>query len=233
MNEITKISSPKMNKSPFNYNLLIIGFLAIPILKNTFFKNKSLDRIISDVNIRSIQNKVEIVKKVGPYLPEQVVSTINTYMPMYEKVSSIIGLMEILNSNKSFTPIKPVTNLNQNDKMNKIFTLVKDELPNDTLKSVKPLLDIVTNIDKYKVILDLLASFNDPNKKSFDMENLIDIIVPLMGGADNKNAEKMQDMVKMMELVNILNSDDDKDDAKDNEDTKSKEEPNKENDEDK
>ncbi|MTI68830.1 MAG: hypothetical protein FH751_01065 [Firmicutes bacterium] len=229
MNEITKISSPKINKSPFNNNLLILGVLAIPILKNTFFKNKSIDRIIGDVNIRSIQNKVEIVKKVGPYLPEQVVSTINTYMPMYEKISSIIGLMEILNSNKSFTPIKPVTNLNQNDKMNKIFTLVKDELPNDTLKSVKPLLDIVTNIDKYKVILDLLASFNDPNKKSFNMENLIDVIVPLMGGADNKNAEKMQDMVKMMELVNILNSDDDKDD----EDAESKKESNKENDEDK
>ncbi|WP_069649167.1 hypothetical protein [Caloranaerobacter ferrireducens] len=207
MNKL-QISTPKqINISPLNNKLLLFAALIfVPRLINQGF---SLQNLLKTSILNNLDKKIYILKKVGPYLPEQIVGTLNIFIINLEKINRIMGLYEFITKGKTFEPITPVTNITPKERINKIFLSLQEEIPDDKLPTIKPMLDLMVNIDKFKPIISTLSKITSANDKSeIKIDDMIDIIKPMLGDEEAKNIDKMKDMFQMMELLNVLNSND-------------------------
>lgn len=227
MNELTSVPSKKPTSNPFNKNIILLFLFLIPILKPILKKSsiekKSMNNFLTSISSSDFQEKVDIIKKAGPYLPESIINIINLFVPLYEKVAKVMGLVNFMKNTNSFTPIVPEKNLNNKERINKVMSLVEKELPEDKTKQVKPLMELMGNMDKLKTIMNMVSNMTNTEKKSENqMENIFNLLGPLLGGKDgkdDKNMDKMKEMFKMVELLNVLNTSDKKEKATD-EDTR-------------
>ncbi|WP_427338902.1 hypothetical protein [Caloranaerobacter sp. DY30410] len=208
MNKL-QISTPKqINISPLNNKLLLLftALIFMPKLINQRFSLQNLSKIFI---LNNLDKKIHILKKVGPYLPEQMVGTLNIFIVNLEKINRIMGLYEFITMGKTFEPITPVTNITPKERINKIFQSLQEEIPDDKLLTIKPMLDLMINIDKFKPIISTLTKISSANDKSeINIDDMIDLIKPMLGDEEAKNIDKMKDMLQMMELLNVLNSSD-------------------------
>jgi len=227
MNELT-ITPDTPSKPNLLDNKLIMLLPLLFVFKGLVQNNEiSLSSISPQINIDlnslrelltldNLNSKISTLKKVGPFLPEPTISTLNKALLTYEKVSRIVELVEFLNTNKSFNPISPVKTTGSKDMINQVFMAIEDDLPDDKLKIVKPAIDIITNFDKYVGMINMVSSLlsNTNGKSESKVEDLMDIAKPLLGGDEDKSNDKMKDMMQMVEILNILSAPGKKDDQK-------------------
>lgn len=224
MNEIISVPSTEIKYNPLNNNLLPL-LLLVPLLKGPLLNDISsqnsinlegisstISSTINSLNLNNIRKGVDILIKAGPYLPEPMINIMNSMVPYYEKINRIIKFVDFMTSNNSISPIQPVSSLNNREKVRRIITIVEEEIINGKLDNFKPIIDLITNIDKYTAVIKMLSVINDPSNNSENqMENIVNVMTTLMGGTDEKNGKKMKDMMQMIELMKILNSSDEDD----------------------
>ncbi|KGG80805.1 hypothetical protein Y919_04240 [Caloranaerobacter azorensis H53214] len=207
MNKLQINTQKQINIGPLNNKLLLFAALIfMPKLINQKFSLQNLSKIYM---FNNLDKKIHILKKIGPYLPEQMIGTLNIFIVNLEKINKIIGLYEFITIGKTFEPITPVTNITSKERINKIFQSLQEEIPDDKLLSIKPMLDLMMNIDKFKPIISTLTKISSANDKSeINIDDMIDLIKPMLGDEEAKNIDKMKDMLQMMELLSVLNSSD-------------------------
>jgi len=227
MNELT-ITPDTPSKPNLLDNKLIMLLPLLFVFKGLVQNNEiSLSSISPQINIDlnslrelltldNLNSKISTLKKVGPFLPEPTINTLNKALLTYEKVSRIVELVEFLNTSKSFNPISPVKTTGSKDMINQVFMAIEDDLPDDKLKVVKPAIDIITNFDKYVGMINMVSSLlsNTNGKSENKVEDLMDIAKPLLGGDEDKSNDKMKDMMQMVEILNILSTPEKKEDKK-------------------
>lgn len=207
MNKL-QISTPKqINISPLNNKLLL--FAALIFVPRLINQGIPIQNLLRTSILNNLDKKIHILKKVGPYLPEQIVGILNIFIVNLEKINRIMGLFEFVTIGKTFEPITPVTNITPKERINKIFQSLQEEIPDDKLPTIKPMLDLMVNIDKFKPIISTLSKISSANDKSeIKIDDMIELIKPMLGDEEAKNIDKMKDMFQMMELLNVLNSSD-------------------------
>ena len=213
MNEVVKAPSREVKSNSFNINILLL-FVLFFIFKNTLpirSKDKTLNLdfknpldLLKKVNINEIRSKADMLIKTGPYLPENLVVSLNKVVPLYEKVNAVIYLLEFLRSSNSVSKIIPHKTMAQKDKINEIVNIVNKEMPNDTLKSVTPLIDVFLNLDKYKGLLNMFNSMSSSKSEGNQLDNLVKSITPLLNG----NSENSEKNIPIMDILKVLTSDD-------------------------
>ncbi|QIB26390.1 hypothetical protein [Caloranaerobacter azorensis] len=207
MNKLQINTQKQINIGPLNNKLLLFAALIfMPKLINQKFSLQNLSKIYM---FNNLDKKIHILKKIGPYLPEQMIGTLNIFIVNLEKINKIIGLYEFITIGKTFEPITPVTNITSKERINKIFQSLQEEIPDDKLLTIKPMLDLMMNIDKFKPIISTLTKISSSNDKSeINIDDMIDLIKPMLGDEEAKNIDKMKDMLQMIELLSVLNSSD-------------------------
>jgi len=154
MNELT-ITPDTPSKPNLLDNKLIMLLPLLFVFKGLVQNNEiSLSSISPQINIDlnslrelltldNLNSKISTLKKVGPFLPEPTINTLNKALLTYEKVSRIVELVEFLNTSKSFNPISPVKTTGSKDMINQVFMAIEDDLPDlppFTRKSIGDLL---------------------------------------------------------------------------------------------
>lgn len=211
MNEITNVPSKSVKQNFFNANILFalaIFFIfrnAIPqnkISKSLNFNNINLLNILRSLDIQQIRNKIDILIKTGPYLPDNVVTTLNNIVPIYEKVNAIIYLIEFLKSSNSSSIIEANSNLTQQEKISHIVKILNKEIPNKTLKNITPFIEIALNIDKYKDIIKVIPLLANSDNKENQFEKISEVLSPLF-----KSSNSNQNL-PILDILKVLSSDD-------------------------
>ena len=175
-----------------------------------FMDSITFDKIVKLMDPKKIHKNMSIIKKVGPYLPQTYIQPLNKVILTFEKVNRAMSLMDFISSSKPFDPIIPAATASNRERFNKILTAVKDELPDSRSKDLKPMIEVITNIDKIKGATNVITSLIDPSKKTTDsgsLEDLIDLILPLLG-KKNIDKSKIKELVGMVEMLKVLNEDD-------------------------
>lgn len=210
-------------------------FMFIPILFLLKDKNSKtnplqsitepLDNIINSLNAESlskalnpqnIEPKIATLKKIGPYMPESSFPMINKIVLTFEKINKVISLADFISTSNSFEPIQSLEIKDTKDRINKIINVLKDELPEDTATTVKPMLDLVTNIDKVKGILNAITSLTKKDSiTNAPLEDIVDLVLPFLGESKKINKDKIKEMVSMFEMMKILNDEDNKEKSED------------------
>lgn len=225
LNELVAIPSNQNITEKSNLHISKLIFL-LPLLllisnsshgfrkKNTSVLDLSSD-LLSSIDIRSLNENINIVKKIGPYLPENIVVPMNSIIYFVEKATKIIGLIELISTNKSYEPVATLENLSSKDRFNGILQTINEEISEDRINSIKPIIDIALNFDKYKSLINMVSSLGNTNNKLSRVENtppkpettiqsnenrtnqiddIINIMKPMLGN-DEKKVNQLNSMV--------------------------------------
>ncbi len=224
MNELTSVPSKQKNQNLLANRL----FMFIPVLfllrgkvsnnpqSTNFFEpinnlvsSLNIENIFTSLNAKTIEKNIHTIKKIGPYLPEHVIPTVNSLVLTFEKVNRALSLVDFFSTARDYSPISPVSINNNREKIGNVINILSNELPEEKGKQIRPIIDMVTNIDKLKGVISAVSSLaNSSDQPTNSIDTLIEVVSPLLGGK-NIDKEKIKEMIGMMEMIKILNSDDD------------------------
>ncbi len=159
--------------------LVIIG--AKYIFGNKSFTNitSTATNLITGVmsNPHQLENILGLVRGFAPLASAQTVVKINTYLPIVEKISSIVGLYSFLNKTQNYAPIQ---SLGDKPLMEKVTTLVSNgSIPISSILS-QPIISQSIS----KIITSVAGSFISNSLKNGNLEQ---ILTSLMGNISNNN----------------------------------------------
>lgn len=207
LNEIVAVPSNQniIEKSNLHIQKLIF-LLPLVLLVNNFSHEFTRKRnvvsglgndFIASIDIKSLNEKMDIIKKVGPYLPEYVVDPLNTIIFFIEKATTIIGLMEIITTNKSYAPIVALDNLTNKDRINGILSTIKDEANDEKVNTLKPVIDVILNFDRYKSLINMMSSLSNMNNRMDKVSNTLPK-AEIPAQASSNNPIQIEDMANIL-----------------------------------
>lgn len=159
------------------------------------FGNKNLNNITSIAtnfitgilaNPQQIESILGIVRGFAPLASVQTVSKINTYLPIVEKISSIVGIYSFLNKTQNYSPVQ---SLGDKPIMEKVTTLITNgNIPISTILA-QPIISQSIG----KLISSVASSFIS---NSFKNGGFDQILSNLMGSMSNNNSANTENSNK-------------------------------------
>ncbi len=231
LNEVVAIPSNQniTEKSNLHINKLVFLLPLVLLVSNSSLgftrkKSNTLDLksdFIASIDIKSLNEKLDIFRKLGPYMPETIVGPMNSIIYFVDKGTKIVDLLELISSNRSYTPIAALDNLTNRDRINGILTTIKDEVTDERINNIKPVIDVVLNFDRYKSLINAISSLGNisskPNviantlpkaeipvqsneKKINQVEDMVNLMKPLLGN-DEKKANQLDNMINAIKPI--------------------------------
>ena len=189
----SKISSSSNNSKPKKNTLdtSIVSFIS---------------NIANSLTIDDITHSVETLEKIGPYLPEPYVEKVSSLVHNFEKINKFNELATFLSSEPPESSNVTVQNVSSKENFNKILLTLKDDMPEEKIKNIRPIIDIVANFDKYKGMIGMVSAMNSQSEKSEDkMENMMNMVMPLLG-QNEESTNKMKDMMQIFKTISSSTS---------------------------
>lgn len=168
--------------------------------------NSFISNIANSLTIEDINHSVETLEKIGPYLPEPYVDKVNSFVFNFEKINKVNELATFLTKEKPKSSNVSTQSFSSKERFNKILLTLKDDIPEEKIKNIRPIIDVVANFDKYKSMIQMISTVNNPSEKSEDkMDNMINMVMPLLS-QNEESADKMKDMLQIFKTIATSNS---------------------------
>lgn len=171
---------------------------------------------------QKMENLISMVRTVVPLTSAQTVTKVNTYLPLFEKVSTLLGMYSFLNRAQTFRPIEPLNAKTPQDmvaalmkngnipvgkmlaqplianNMEKMMgavatNMLKNGGLNEILKNVN-----INDMLKNENLGDMLSAFNKtPGKNSsdnnIDLNSLMETFMPIISSMSSGSLNDMSD----------------------------------------
>jgi hypothetical protein len=171
---------------------------------NKSIKLKSPMNKTITLNIPYTNQKIKIMKKIGPYFPEEFIPVLNKALIITEKIIKFYEAIDFIQIKEVKYIENPIPIENNKERLSRIINTIQREFPTEEINNIGMIMEIILNTDKYKKMFTVLNSimsnpdnFNDPTK-------IYSLIEPFMQNKDEK--EKLKNMVKMLEIMNTLDT---------------------------
>jgi len=184
----------------------------------------------------NLENVINLVRTAAPLTSPQTVSKINTYLPLVEKTSTLLGMYSFLSRAQNYAPIEP---LGGKSSMEKITSLMmKNKMPIGKMLAQpmlangmeKVMANAMKDMFKNGNLGDMLSSFsnisNSEKSKSsknssnqnndMDLSSLIETFMPLINNMMNSNDSNGSNDSDEEENVDVYNNDNDHEDNYEN-----------------
>lgn len=163
------------------------------------FENKT-----KSLNIPYTKEKINILKNIGIYFPEELIPLLNKSIFITEKIIKLFETMEFINiSNISYID-KPIPVENNKERLSYIINTIQKEFPKENTQNIGTILDIIINMDKYKAIFSSLNTITSNPDNLKDPNQILHLLEPLLEGVDEKEKDKIREMAKILGLMNNL-----------------------------
>ncbi len=168
---------------------------------------------------QKMENLISMVRTVTPLTSAQTVTKVNTYLPLFEKVSTLLGMYSFLNRAQTFKPIEPMNAKSPGDMMTALMkngnipmgkllaqplisnniekimgsmatNMIKNGGINDMLKNGN-LNDILNNGN----INDMLSAFgkssgkDSPDNGNIDLNSLMETFMPIISSMNTNSSD--------------------------------------------
>ena len=154
---------------------------------------------------QKVENMIGMVRTIAPLTSPQTVSKINTYLPPFEKVSTLLSMYSFLNKAQTF---KPIESLNVKSSSDIVSALIKNgNFPVGKMLA-QPLLAnnmekvmgaAAANMMKNGNINDILSSISKSGGKeaskdgNIDLNSLMETFMPLINDMSKNNSKDEDD----------------------------------------
>lgn len=169
---------------------------------------KSLSDYIRSIKIDTeyTKEKINLLKKIGPYLPKEYIATINKAILFTEKIMRINELANFMKYSEYQYIDETIPIKDNKERISKIINIVQREFSKADSNNIGMIMDLIVNLDNYKNLIATMNSLNLNEENLKDPARIINMLGPLLGIDLNKDKEKLKDINKMMEIVKMLNS---------------------------
>lgn len=151
---------------------------------------------------QKMENIISMVRTVAPLTATQTVTKINTYLPFFEKISTLLGMYSFLNKAQTF---KPIESMNAKSPADMITALMKNgNIPIGKMLA-QPI--IANNMDKMMGTMamnmfkngglnDILSSFaknsgtGTSDNNNIDLNSLMETFMPIINSMSSGNSNK-------------------------------------------
>ena len=192
-----------------NIFLIILLFLMTRENQDKHESNISnLENFISSMEVdnKYTLEKVNIVKKVGQYFPEDYIPIINKSISFTEKFIKMNEVMDFIKEDDKIYISEYISVDNNKERISKVISTIQNESPNSGLSKTGTVIDLIINMDKYKKMFGVLNTIMSNPDSLNDPSQLLDLAAPLLVGSNPENNEKIKEMSKMLEIVKLINS---------------------------
>lgn len=170
----------------------LIVFLIFFSLLNK--KNKSINfsnNSISSLNVEKTNEKINTLRKIAPYFPEEYIPIVNNALLLTSKIITIYEATNFIKTGEPFPLVESNEVENNKERLNYIIKTLKKEVPDENIKSLITNLEMIINIDKYKDMIALVNSVMSNTEKSKDIDKIIDLVAPFMENVDEKQKQEL------------------------------------------
>lgn len=181
-----------------------------------------------------IENVIGLVRTAAPFTSAQTVSKINTYLPMIEKTSTLLGMYSFLNRAQNYAPIEPLSGKSSMEKITSL--MMKNKAPLGKMIA-QPMLangmekimanamkDMVKNVNLGDLLTTISNTANSQGGKNsktqnteMDINSLLQTFMPLLNNmmsSDENNTDDHHNDDN--DYIDDYNDDGQKDDYKNN-----------------
>lgn len=179
-----------------------------------------------NIDVKHTSEKIKFVKKAGPYLPEEFLSSMNNALFITERLLKFYEAIEFTEMGKTDYIKESIPAENNQERLNYISNIIQKEYPKDEINNMGKIVDIILKVNNYNKIMNMMNMVMENSNDLSDKDNLLKLIEPMIGEQDEKEIKKIKDMYKMMNL--LMKADGQKkpkEDEKDNKKEKKKDLP--------
>ncbi|SHI12064.1 hypothetical protein [Sporanaerobacter acetigenes] len=185
-----------------NQTIVLIFLIFLSMQRKGNKKTISLN--VNNLDIDNTYEKINILRKIGPYFPEEIIPILNKSLLLTEKIVKIYEVKDFVSTNNYYQKINSAKINDNKERFNYIISTLREEIPEEEIKAMGYPMNMILNYDKYKYIMNIISiiisnpqSLNNPNELLKASESLMD-------GMKENEKEKVKDMMKMFELMKAL-----------------------------
>lgn len=174
---------------------LLLMLIVLIIEKSKDDKSSSLHSLGNFINTMELDpkytiEKINIVKKIGPYFPEDYIPLINKSILFTEKFIKIKELVDFMKNDEYQYITEPINVSNHKDRISKIVQTIQKDFPRSDINNMGTVIDLIVNMDKYKTMFTMLQSVMNNQDGLKDSSQLINLVAPLFSGGNKMDNDK-------------------------------------------
>lgn len=203
-------------------NLEKIILLLILLSTTNNEKSKGLVNINEYINNMEIdpkytEDKIHLARKLAPLMPAEYINPINRSIYITENLVKIMELKDYMSHETRIVQTAHVPIEDNRERITKIVSVIQEEVPKSNMNNLGSVLELISNIDKYKRMFDLFNTFMKSQSAGKDTANLAKMVGPMMKGKTTAEGEGSLDIEKIMNIISVLNKPKDKVDVEEKE----------------
>jgi len=184
------------------------------LLALTTFKNKDTKEIkllnnnfkTIDLNLPYTMEKINIMKKIGPYFPKEFIPSINKALMFTEKFIKLYETMEFMKFSEANYVQNTVSVENNQQRLSYIAETIKKESSKEKIDQMGGAIGMVLTMDRFNKLFQILESIMTNPDNLNDPSNIVKLMEPFMEGKDEKEKKQLMDMTKMIEIIKTLDT---------------------------
>lgn len=192
-----------------NYILFFIFILIFINNKENLIKEAMMstyENLANTLDIERTYEKLDTLRKIGPYFPEWIVPILNKSILITEKIIKTFELFEFMQMSNSNVQIIHSDLDNNKERFNQIVSTLRKEIPEERLNEKGTLMNIILNYDKYKLMLVLISQIMSNPQKLNDSEQLSQLMNSIFKEKYGEDEKKMKELLKMVEIIKVLDT---------------------------
>ena len=154
---------------------------------------------------RYTKDKIRLAKRITPLLPLGYIAPINQSINITENLMKIMELKDYLNRDIDSVELASIPVEDNKERINKIVTIIKEEVPRSKESNLGSLLETIIKIDKSVKMFEMMNNLMNNQNLSKDTDKLIKIIEPMMKNKEAADKEGNIDIEKIINIMNTLN----------------------------
>ncbi|NLY77534.1 MAG: hypothetical protein GX080_05535 [Tissierellia bacterium] len=152
------------------------------------------------------REKIKLIKKVGPYFPEEYLHCINKAIGVTEKIIRLYDAMEYLSIKESNYIKRTIPVKNNKERLNYIVDVIEKEFTREQIKELGKAVDMVLKIDRLNKMMNMMSIIMESPENLNDKESLLRIMEQFSQGKSQEEKKKIKDMMRMLDIIKALDS---------------------------
>lgn len=186
-------------------NNFLVLFLFLILLKEKRKNDLTLSSInISfELDINTTKEKIKLIKKIGPYFPEEYLPAFNKALVITEKILKLYETINFIQKEDNIYIAESIPVKNYQERLSYIANTIKKDFSKEEIERLGYLADFILQIDKFNKMANMLNHITSNPDLLKDTNNMFKILEPLLGGDENE-MKKFKEMAKMMNILKVL-----------------------------
>lgn len=186
-------------------NNILVLFLFIILLKEKKRGTLTLTSMDMgfDIDIKRTKEKIKMLKKIGPYFPEEYIASINKAIIITEKMLKIYETINFVQQKDNMYITESIPIKNHQERLSYIANTIQKDFAREEIKRLGYVADLILQVDRFNKMVNVLNSFTSNPDLLKDTNNMFKILEPLLG-KDEKEMKKIKEMTKMMNILKAL-----------------------------